>query len=47
MYIDEHLVDGKSYIGSSANLERRLRNYYTISYLESNTKKLEVIFIVP
>ena len=34
-----NLVNGKSYIGSSANLERRLRNYYTISYLEFNTKK--------
>ena len=34
-----NLVNGKSYIGSSANLERRLRNYYTISYLESNIKK--------
>jgi excinuclease UvrABC nuclease subunit len=34
-----NLVNDKSCIGSSANLGRRLRNYFTISYLEYNIKK--------
>ena len=43
-----NLVNGKNYVGSSTNLERRLINYFTISCLEYNTKKRPgVVFTVP
>nr|ATI20436.1 GIY-YIG endonuclease [Juglanconis juglandina] len=34
-----NLLNQKSYIGSSINLSRRLRDYYTISFLEIESKK--------
>lgn len=32
-------VNGKSYIGSSVNLSRRFRGYYSIRFLEKEIKK--------
>lgn len=34
-----NLLNGKSYIGSSVNLARRLKEYYSIYYLENEGKK--------
>ena len=34
-----NLTNGKSYIGSSVNLERRLKEYFSIYYLEWGIKK--------
>ena len=34
-----NLINGKSYIGNSANLNRRFREYYNIHHLESALKK--------
>lgn len=34
-----NLITGKIYIGSSINLEKRLRGYFSISFLESGIKK--------
>lgn len=31
-----NLINGKSYIGSSVNLERRMRNYFSITYLKTH-----------
>ena len=33
------MVSGKSYVGSAIDLSRRLKNYYNISYLETEIKK--------
>jgi hypothetical protein len=34
-----HFISGKSYVGSAIDLSLRLKNYYNLSYLESETKK--------
>jgi len=34
-----NITNNKSYIGSSVNLSRRLRDYYSLSFLEIETKK--------
>lgn len=34
-----NLTNEKSYIGSSANLERRMRKYFSINFLEKELKK--------
>jgi hypothetical protein len=34
-----NLINGKSYIGSSINLEKRLKGYFSIYFLESEIKK--------
>lgn len=34
-----NLVNQKTYVGSSANLEKRFRGYYSINHLESRLKK--------
>nr|YP_009663678.1 hypothetical protein [Dactylella tenuis]QCW06817.1 hypothetical protein [Dactylella tenuis] len=39
IYRWNNLLNGKSYIGSSINLGKRLRDYFNISYLEMETKK--------
>lgn len=31
--------NGKSYVGSSVDLEKRLRNYFSLNYLELETQK--------
>jgi hypothetical protein len=38
-----HLDSGKSYVGSSVNLGRRLRNYYSNSFISHTTRKIMVI----
>lgn len=39
MYRWTNLINGKSYIGSSTNLLRRFRDYYSIRFLEKEIKK--------
>jgi group I intron endonuclease len=34
-----HSISGKSYVGSAIDLSLRLKNYYNLSYLESETNK--------
>ena len=39
VYLWKNLVNGNSYVGSSVNLERRLINYFNLSYLKKELKK--------
>ena len=39
VYCWRNLINGKIYIGSSINLERRFREYYNINYLENILKR--------
>lgn len=39
-----HIESGKSYVGSSLNLSRRLRNYFSISYLEKSNGGNSIIY---
>ncbi len=34
-----NLISGKSYVGSSVNLTKRLGNYYSLNYLKNSLKK--------
>ena len=40
-----NVVSGKSYVGSAIDLSRRYINYYNISYLETEIKKIIVWYI--
>ena len=46
IYRGTNLTKGKSYIGSSVNLEKRLKSYFSIYFLESEIKKVKVWLIV-